>query len=154
MKRISLWILPGLLLVASCSRGSGTPSATVEAFLGAARTGDADFFRYLQEKDRAFLEEMRKTGGDEKYFRAEKDTQHTIVDETIAGDTAAVTVETVREGIKSTQTMKLVREGGSWKIDLVPDTALEAMKAFRGFSDKLKKKASAAASEDATETER
>lgn len=126
----------------SCSRSPTTPAGVVEAFYNAGkRGGQQATFDYVQEKDREFLQKMRDAAGAAKAPEKTPDFSFRIVDEKISGDTATVKVALKYAGNEDTQELRLVREGGGWKIDLIPDEALDGMKAFQRQMEAAKKRA-------------
>ena len=129
----------------SCSRSPNTPAGTVEAFYDAGkRGGQQGFLEYVQDKDREFLEKMRKPLGAAKVPEKMGDFSYRIVDEKVSGDTATVKVALKYEGKEDTQELKLVREGGRWKVDLIPDEAFEGMKALQRQMEAAKKRGAGA----------
>ncbi|MGQ9589070.1 MAG: DUF4878 domain-containing protein [Planctomycetota bacterium] len=126
----------------SCSRSPTTPAGVVEAFYNAGgRGGQQATFDYVEEKDREFLEKMRKSTGAAKVPEAAADFSFRIVDEKVTGDTATVKVAVKYEGNEDTQELKLVREGGRWKIDLIPDEAIQGMNVLQRQMEAAKKRA-------------
>ena len=146
MKKVFLLVLLAGSLV-SCSRSS--PSGTVTAFMEAGKAGNKDAaMQYLQSKDREFLKKMEAKQPSGKEFGAPKGASYRIGEEKIDGETATVKVQLTEGGQEKTQELKLVRESGQWKIDLVPDEMLQMMEgmmkgmnegAMKELGEKLKK---------------
>jgi hypothetical protein len=152
MKKVFLLVLLAGSLV-SCSRSS--PSGTVTVFMEAGKAGNKDaLMQCLESKDREFLKKMEAKQPAGREFGPPKGASYRIGEEKIDGETATVTVVTIEGGQEKPRELKLVRESGQWKIDLVPDGMLQmvegmmkgmdegAMKgmgeAMQGFGEKLK----------------
>jgi len=123
-------ILSGFILV-SCT-GATSPSGVVKAFLEAGRKGDRSvFMNCLRQRDRELLEKQEaKQGGKQGLTPGlipPEGADYRIGEETIVGETATVSVLAVQDGKEKTRQMRLVREGGRWKIALIPDEMLRML---------------------------
>jgi hypothetical protein len=129
----------GMLLATPAGCGGGGseagPEATVEAFIGALRDGDAD--AACAELDARTLDDLEASGSCEevlgKGFRLFADEgveipDYEIGDVTVDGDEADVTLSSEA----TEDDVHLLREDGSWKLDgatalagLHPDSPLD-----------------------------
>jgi hypothetical protein len=123
MRQLSWFlVLGGTCGLVSCTGGESTPTGAVNAFLAAGKSGDKKaFMNCLQASDRAFMEKMEGFGAAGGDFKAPEGTTFTVGEAKISGDTATVVVTTNEKGNVTTQELKLVKEGGAWKIDILPD---------------------------------
>ncbi len=142
MRTAAILALLGASALSSCSRSTATPSGTVAAYFEAGkRGGQAAAFEYVQEKDRKWIEEMKALSGAAKTSEPERDFSYRILNEKISGDTATVTVALKYGGQEHNQELRLIREGGGWKIDLFSEEQLDAMKGLKRLTEEAKKKA-------------
>ena len=135
-------VLGGTFGLVSCTGGEATPTGAVNAFLAAGKSGDKKaFMNCLQASDRAFMEKMEGFAPAGKDFKAPAGATFTVGDAKISGDTATVVVTTKEGGKETTQELKLVKEGGAWKIDLIPDEMHKMAEGLKDASEALKKAA-------------
>ncbi len=134
MKRI----LAGLCLILffyGCNNGtSGSPKATVTAFIEAAKEGNiAEIKKHITKSDAGLLDlgesffakldpksakDMKDKMASE--FKAKtKDANIEIKDEKMDGDNATVNVVFNLDGKRETRPFSLIKEDGQWKISLL-----------------------------------
>ncbi|MBL0146857.1 MAG: DUF4878 domain-containing protein [Chitinophagaceae bacterium] len=131
MKKI-LSVLALSIVLFSCKTNSSGPSGAVNAFLDAMKKGDVTSIKkFVTKSDIQMLEmaeSIAKTFGNEKdatdklkneFIEKSKDVSFTVKDEKIEGDKASVNVDVKEKDKTTTQTFKLVKEDGVWKISLL-----------------------------------
>jgi hypothetical protein len=124
MKHIAFVLAFGVVLgLASCTGGGGSsPTGAVKAFMEASKSGNKDAaMKCVQAKDREFLQKMEAQQKTSTPMMVPKDFTYKINEEKVTGETATVKVTGVQNGKEQTQELKLVKEDGAWKIDLIPD---------------------------------
>lgn len=136
-KTTALLALLGIAVgLTSCGGGGASPNATVQGFLDASKRGDQDAaMQYVETGDRDFLESLKSKGQDQKKFGPPEGMSFTIGKVNVQGDTATVSVTGTKDGKDEVQQIKLVKQGGEWKIDLIPD---ELKKMMEGMGEMMK----------------
>jgi len=125
----------GIFGLVSCTGGTSSPSGTVKAFMEAGKAGDkSGFMKCVESKDRKFFEKMeaKQPGRMMDPMGARKDLQYSVGEEKISGDTATVKVTVKDSGNEKTEELKLVKEDGQWKIDLIPDDMMKMVEGMEG----------------------
>lgn len=118
-----------LAIVIGCNVGGG-PERTVRAFMDAIEQGDVSKLSNMVEP--RFFDELEQLGYSRSQWEEgmaegiswasenweERETDYSIIDSTITGDTAAVTVRMSDvQGDSEDLTFILVRRKGKWYID-------------------------------------
>jgi hypothetical protein len=99
----------------------------------ASKAGNKDAaMQCVQAKDREVLQKMEAQQKAGKEIVLPKDFAYKIGGERITGDTATVTITSNQEGKDETREIRVVKEGGAWKLDLIPDEMLGIMGAAGG----------------------
>lgn len=143
-----------LSIISSCNNGSsGSPKATVAAFIEASKTGNIDAIKkYITKSDaglldlgESFLAKLDPNGAKDmkekmaKEFKEKtKDAKIEIKDEKIEGDNATVNVAFVYAGRTETRPFSLVKEEGLWKISLISTGMKNAGSNQQDGSDAMK----------------
>jgi hypothetical protein len=135
MKHFAFALACGMVLsLVSCTGGgSSSPSGAVTGFMEASKAGNKDgAMKYVQTKDRELLQKMEAKQGASKESMVPPNFTYKITGEKVTGDTAVVTVTGNHDGKEQTQELKLVKEDGAWKIDLIPDEMHKIMEGMGG----------------------
>lgn len=119
------------VLLFGCSTNTGSPKATVTAFIETLKKGDIQGLKKLITKSDVslleFAEKMGNTFGQGKNIQEEmrkkfmdqsKNVSFDVKDEKIEGDNATVNVAITQDAKTTTQPFKLIKEDGSWKVAL------------------------------------
>lgn len=134
MKKI-LSLLLVLSVLYSCKNAqTSTPTATVNSFIEASRSGNFDEIkRYISRQDISLMEmgerflsnvdsnaanEMKNKFSGE-FKEKVKDFKIDVKKETVDGNNATVDVEFAHDGKTETRPFSLVKEDGQWKISLM-----------------------------------
>jgi len=134
MKKLFISICFLSLLYSCNNAGSGSPKATVAAFIEASKSGNiAEIKKHISKSDagllelgQSFIAKLDSNAAKEmqdkiaKEFKEKtKDAKIEIKEEKIDGDNATVNVEFVLNGKTENRPFTLVKEDGQWKISLI-----------------------------------
>ncbi len=134
MRKLFAILLVSTLLYSCRSAQSGTPTAAVNSFIEAARTGDFEEIKKhisqqdisLMEMGQRFLSNVDSNAANEmknkfsnEFKEKVKDVRIDVKKETVDGNKATVDVQFTHEGKTDTKPFSLVKEDGQWKISLM-----------------------------------
>lgn len=104
------------------SSSADSPKAVIEKLMQAQIDVDVDtYLSLLSKESRKEVDEDELREQAELAAQTEQDVDYEVGEEEISGDTAKVGVTMTVEDMEMTMTWNLVKEDGSWKVDMTKE---------------------------------